>query len=83
MPRRIWNWLIHPEGWQIRHFAAFPFGAALMTWFWTEQAKFREHWDRVAEIVSLGAVSYGIIAVLAEGGFRLFYTLSLIGKDKQ
>ncbi len=34
-------------------------------------------------MVSLGAVSYGIIAVLAEGGFRLFYTLSLIGKDKQ
>ncbi len=34
-------------------------------------------------MVSLGAVSYGIIAVLAEGGFRLFYTLSLIGKEKQ
>lgn len=34
-------------------------------------------------MVSLGAVSYGIIAVLAEGGFRLFYTLSLIGKAKQ
>ena len=34
-------------------------------------------------MVSLGAVSYGIIAVLAEGGFRLFYTLSLIGKDKE
>ena len=34
-------------------------------------------------MASLGAISYGIIAVLAEGGFRLFYTLSLIGKDKQ
>ena len=25
----------------------------------------------------------GIIAVLAEGGFRMFYTLSLIGKDRE
>ena len=31
----------------------------------------------------MGAVSYGIIAVLAEGGLRLFYTLSLIGKDRE
>ena len=34
-------------------------------------------------MASLGAISYGIIAVLAEGGFRLFYALSQIGKDKQ
>ena len=83
IPRHIWNWLVQPEGWQVRHFAASPFGAALMTWFWTNQARFWEHWDTVAEMASLGAISYGIIAVLAEGGFRLFYTLSLIGKDKQ
>ena len=83
IPRHIWNWLVQPESWQVRHFAASPFGAALMTWFWTNQARFWEHWDTVAEMASLGAISYGIIAVLAEGGFRLFYTLSLIGKDKQ
>lgn len=83
IPRHIWNWLIQPEGWQVRHFAASPFGAALMTWFWTRQGRFWEHWDTVAEMASLGAISYGIIAVLVEGGFRLFYTLSLIGKDKQ
>ena len=83
IPRRLWYWLIQPEGWQVRHFAASPFGAALMTWFWTRQLRFWEHWDTVAEMTSLGAVSYGIIAVLAEGGLRVFYTLSLIGKDKQ
>ena len=83
IPRHIWNWLIQPEGWQVRHFAASPFGAALMTWFWTRQGRFWEHWDTVAEMASLGAISYGIIAVLAEGGFRLFYTLSLIGKDRE
>ena len=54
-----------------------------MTWFWTRQLRFWEHWDAVAEMTSLGAVSYGVIAVLEEGGLRLFYTLSLIGKDKQ
>ena len=83
IPRQTWNWLIQPEGWQVRHFAASPFGAALMTWFWTRQGRFWEHWDGVAEMASLGAISYGIIAVLAEGGFRLFYTLSQIGKDRE
>ncbi len=83
IPRHLRNWLIQPEGWQVRHFAASPFGAGLMTWFWTGQLRFWEHWDAVAEMASLGAISYGIIAVLAEGGFRLFYTLSQIGKDKE
>lgn len=83
IPRHIWNWLIQPEGWQVRHFAASPFGAAFMTWFWARQGRFWDHWDTVAEMASLGAISYGIIAVLAEGGFRLFYTLSLIGKDRE
>ena len=83
IPRHVWNWLIQPEGWQVRHFAASPYGAALMTWFWTRQARFWEHWDTVAEMASLGAISYGVIAVLVEGGFRLFYALSRIGKDKQ
>ncbi len=36
-----------------------------------------------AEMAGLGAISYGIIAVLAEGGFRVFYALSLIGKDRE
>ena len=81
--RHLWEWLIQPEGWQVRHFAASPFGAALMTWFWTSQARFWEHWDKVAEMASLGAISYGVIAVLAEGGFRLFYALSQIGKDRE
>ena len=83
IPRHIWNWLVQPEGWQVRHFAASPFGAALMTWFWTSQPRFWEHWDTVAEMASLGAISYGVIAVLMEGGFRLFYTLSQIGKDRE
>ena len=81
--RHLWEWLIQPEGWQVRHFAASPFGAALMTWFWTSQARFWEHWDKVAEMASLGAISYGVIAVLVEGGFRLFYALSQIGKDRE
>ena len=34
-------------------------------------------------MASLGAISYGIIAVLVEGGFRVFYTLSQIGKDRE
>ncbi len=54
-----------------------------MTWFWTSQLRFWEHWDTVAEMASLGAISYGVIAVLMEGGFRLFYTLSQIGKDRE
>lgn len=54
-----------------------------MTWFWTRQARFSEHWDTVAEMASLGAISYGVVVVLVEGGFRLFYALSQIGKDKQ
>lgn len=83
IPRHIWDWLVQPEGWQVRHFAASPFGAALMTWFWTRQPRFWEHWDNVAEMASLGAISYGVIAVLVEGGFRLFYTLSQIGKDRE
>ena len=83
IPRYVGDWLIQPEAWQVRHFAASPFGASLMTWFWTWQARFWEHWDTVAEMASLGAISYGVIAVLMEGGFRLFYTLSLIGKDRQ
>ena len=81
--RHLWEWLIQPEGWQVRHFAASPFGAALMTWFWTSQTRFWEHWDKVAEMASLGAISYGVIAVLVEGGFRLFYALSQIGKDRE
>lgn len=83
IPRRLWDWLIQPEGWQVRHFAASPFGAALMTWFWMGQPRFWDHWDMAAAMAGLGAISYGIIAVLAEGGFRLFYTLSLIGKDRE
>ena len=83
IPRHLWNWLVQPEGWQVRHFAASPFGAALMTWFWTNQARFWEHWDTVAEMASLGAISYGVIAVLAEGGIRVFYALSQIGKDRE
>ena len=83
IPRHLWNWLVQPEGWQVRHFAASPFGAALMTWFWTDQSQFWQHWDTVADMASLGAISYGIIAVLAEGGFRVFYTLSQIGKDRE
>ena len=83
IPRHLWEWLIQPEGWQVRHFAASPFGAALMTWFWTSQPRFWDHWDMAAEMAGLGAISYGIIAVLAEGGFRVFYALSLIGKDRE
>ncbi len=83
IPRHFWNWLIQPEGWQVRHFAASPFGASLMTWFWTGQLQFWQHWDTVANMASLGAISYGVIAVLAEGGFRVFYTLSQIGKDRE
>ena len=33
--------------------------------------------------ISYGILSYGILAVPAEGGFRLFYALSQIGKDKE
>lgn len=83
IPRLLWNWLIQPEGWQVRHFAASPLGAALMTWFWTGQLQFWQHWNSVAEMASLGAISYGVIAVLAEGGFRMFYALSQIGKDRE
>lgn len=83
VPRYLWDWLIQPEGWQVRHFAASPYGASLATWFWTRQLRFWEHWDTVAEMASLGAISYGVVAVLAEGGFRLFYTLSQIGKDRE
>ena len=83
MSRHLWNWLVQPEGWQVRHFAASPFGAALMTWFWTDQLQFWQDWDVVADMASLGAISYGVIAVLAEGGFRVFYTLSQIGKDRE
>ena len=54
-----------------------------MTWFWTRQLQFWQHWDTVAEMASLGAISYGVIAVLVEGGFRLFYALSQIGKDRE
>ena len=45
--------------------------------------QFWRHWDLVSEMASLGAISYGIIAVLAEGGFRVFYALSQIGKDRE
>ncbi len=54
-----------------------------MTWFWTGQLQFWQHWNSVAEMASLGAISYGVIAVLAEGGFRMFYALSQIGKDRE
>ena len=54
-----------------------------MTWFWTRQLQFWQHWETVADMASLGAISYGVIAVLVEGGFRLFYTLSQIGKDRE
>ncbi len=54
-----------------------------MTWFWTRQLQFWQHWDAVADMASLGAISYGVVAVLVEGGFRMFYALSRIGKDKE
>ena len=82
IPRHLWNWLVQPDGWQVRHFAASPFGASLMTWFWTGQLRFWQHWDVAADMASLGAISYGVIAVLVEGGLRVFYTLSQIGKDR-
>ena len=54
-----------------------------MTWFWTGRLQFWQHWDAVADMAGLGAISYGVIAALAEGGLRVFYTLSQIGNDRE
>ena len=84
--RSLWRWLTD-ENWQRRHFVLSPFGIAATTLLVTH---FRDaanrppvaHFDEMAALVSISAVLYGMLAVLAEsfGGRIMFYTLSQIGK---
>jgi hypothetical protein len=84
--KSFWRWLTD-DNWQRRHFVLSPFGIAattlLVTYFRDEAnrppiARF----DDMAGLVSVSAVLYGMVAVLAEslGGKVMFYTLSQIGK---
>ena len=84
--KSLWRWLTD-DNWQRRHFVISPFGIAATTLLVThlDDAANRPpiaHFDEMAALVSISAVLYGMVAVLAEslGGKAVFYTLSQIGK---
>ena len=78
----IGKWLVNPSGWQYRHFWTSPFGASALTITWSNQWMFWPDWNKVSDMVGLGVISYGVVAVVAEGGLvGMWYALSKIGKD--
>ena len=84
--KSLWRWLTD-ENWQRRHFVLSPFGIAAATLLVTHlrDKELRPpiaHFDDMAALVSISAVLYGMVAVIAEliGGKAVFYTLSQIGK---
>ena len=83
--RSLWRWLTDGN-WQRRHFVLSPFGIAAMTLLVTHLRgeEFRPpiaHFDEMAALVSISAVLYGMVAVIAEliGGRAVFYTFAQIG----
>ena len=83
--KSLWRWLTDGN-WQRRHFVLSPFGIAAMTLLVTHLRgeEFRPpiaHFDEMAELVSISAVLYGMVAVIAEliGGRAVFYTFAQIG----
>ena len=76
------RWSANPTGWQYRHFWTSPFGASASTLTWSGQWTFWPDWSKVADMAGLGVISYGVIAVVAEGGLiGMWYALSKIGRD--
>ena len=79
---KIGKWLVNPTGWQYRHFWISPFGVSASTFTWSGQWTFWPDWNKVADMAGLGVISYGVIAVMAEGGLiGMWYALSKIGRD--
>ena len=63
--------------WFRRHAILAPFGVYAMTWllFWSEIGHYR-WWDKselTSSLVDLGAVLYGMVAMLMEGGANMVF----------
>ena len=94
--RRLhWRWRLRRRArrfsynWQLLHFAATPFGIALTT-IATTHLRYPTvrpaiaNFDGMASLVSIGAVYYGMIAVVAElGGRTVFWALAQWQKDRE
>ena len=94
--RRLhWRWRLRRRArrfsynWQLLHFAATPFGIALTT-IVTTHLRYPTvrpaiaNFDGMASLVSIGAVYYGMIAVVAElGGRTVFWALAQWQKDRE
>lgn len=79
---KVGRWLANPSGWQYRHFWTSPLGASASTLTWSGQWMLWPDWSKVADMAGLGVISYGVVAVVAEGGLAgMWYALSKIGRD--
>lgn len=86
--RRIFSTL--KRNWQRTHAVAAPFGTALVTlllstrserWIWTFWQS-EVSWNLVADNAGVGAMTYGMLAVTAEGGATLIFW-ALDERDKR
>ena len=90
-----WQWRLRRRArrfsynWQLLHFAATPFGIALTTIVATHSRHPTvrpaiANFDGMASLVSISAVYYGMIAVVAElGGRTVFWALAQWQKDRE
>lgn len=90
-----WRWRLRHRArrfsynWQLLHFAATPFGITLTTIVATHlryptAGPAIVNFDGMASLVSISAVYYGMIAVVAElGGRAVFWALAQWQKDRE
>lgn len=76
------------ERWKAIHLALAPFGVLLSTWLLSLAAgawrwHHREDLEFGGTITPLGAAVYGVAVLTMEGGFRMFWALAQIEKDRK
>ena len=76
------------ERWKAIHLAMAPFGVLLSTWLLSLAAgawrwHHRDDLEFAGTITPLGAAVYGVAVLTIEGGFRMFWALAQIEKDRK
>ena len=76
------------EKWKAIHLAMAPFGVLISTWLLSLAAgawrwHHRDDLEFAGTITPLGAAVYGVAVLTIEGGFRMFWALAQIEKDRK
>lgn len=76
------------EKWKAIHLAMVPFGVLISTWLLSLSAgawrwHHRDALEFAGTITPLGAAVYGVAVLTIEGGFRMFWALAQIEKDRK